>query len=332
MPLPADRAHDAPHQQPDLPQEPQQDSLSRRLTTLPDGHPSSVNDEDGNPRKPTVNLRDLELPVDDRAAPADRKDSAERQELAVSDTWREQLPALQSLWDHHRERWPDKEKPKADRSSDEPGSWRSDSGHYLNPVENANSDNALSRVRQAEQAVTSTMRDIESSTPDASLLGLDQRLKGDDRCKEKVAREVRQMIDRSGEPIESIVDGLHDIVRYTYGFTEDRYTAGHYQVRGSLEERDYKLLLVRNEWENPEYKGVNTRWRSPEGQMLEVQFHTGSSFEGKQLTHSAYERLRSESAPDDERFELEQFQRLVSAKIPVPEGATEIPDYRSEDR
>ena len=133
MPLPADRAHDAPHQQPDLPQEHQQDSLSRRLATLPEGHPSSPHDEDGTPRKPTVNLRDLELPLDDRASPAERTDSAERQELEVSDTWREQLPELQSLWDHHLERWPDKEKPSADRSADEPGSWRGDSGLFLAP-------------------------------------------------------------------------------------------------------------------------------------------------------------------------------------------------------
>ena len=139
------------------------------------------------------------------------------------------------------------------------------------------------------------------------------------------------MTDRSGAPIETIVDGINDVVRYTYAFTEDRYVDGYSQVRGSLEERGYKLLLVRNEWDNPEYKGVNTRWRSPEGQTLEVQFHTGASFEGKQLTHSAYERLRSESASDDERFELEQFQRIVSSRIPVPERATEITNYRSED-
>src|SRR5690348_15707776 len=251
MPSPADRAHDAPNQQPDLPQEHQQDSLSRRLTTLPDGHPSSPHDEDGAPRKPTVNLRDLELPPDDRASLPDRTDTAERQELEVSDTWREQLPELKSLWDHHLERWPDKEKPSVDRSADEPGSWRGDSDHYLNRVENANSENALRRLRQAEQTATSTMRDVESNTPDAFLLGLDRRLKGDDRCKEKVAREVRQMSDRSGEPIESIVDGIHDIVRYTYAFTEGRYTAGQHQVRVSLEEKDYKLLFVRNEWENP---------------------------------------------------------------------------------
>ena len=322
MPSPADRAHDAPNQQPDLLQEHQQDSLSRRLTTLPDGHPSSPHDEDGGPRKPTVNLRDLELPIDDHA---------EHQELEVSDKWRERLPELQSLWDHHLERWPDKEKPTADRSTDEPGSWRSDSGHYLNPVENANSESALRRIHQAEKAVTGTMREIEASTPGAFLMGLDRRLKGDDRCKEKVEREVRQMTDRSGDSVDSIVNGIHDIVRYTYAFSEDRYTLGYYQVRGSLEERDYKLLFVRNEWENPEYKGVNTRWRSPEGQMLEIQFHTGASFEGKQLTHSAYERLRSDSASDDERFELEQFQRIVSAKIPVPEAGTEIPNYRSEE-
>src|SRR5690349_6975626 len=168
MPLPADRAHDAPHQQPDLPQEHQQDSLSRRLTALPDGHPSSPHDEDGNPRKPAVNLRDLELPLDDRASPADRTDTAERQELEVSDTWREQLPELQSLWDHHLERWPDKPNPTVDRSADEPGSWRGDSGLFLSAADNKTADRILDRARQAEQKITDSMTAIEAEIPGAN--------------------------------------------------------------------------------------------------------------------------------------------------------------------
>src|SRR5690349_608604 len=169
MPLPADRAHDAPHQQPDLPQEHQQDSLSRRLTTLPDGHPSSPHDEDGAPRKPTVNLRDLELPPDDRASLPDRTDTAERQELKVSDTWREQLPELQSLWDHHLERWPAEGKPAVDRAEDEPGSWRGDSGLYLNAEENLTAEHSLERVRKAEPDVTKAIKSIATETPGAAL-------------------------------------------------------------------------------------------------------------------------------------------------------------------
>jgi hypothetical protein len=49
----------------------ERDSLSRRLGSLPDGHPSSAFGEDGSRRQPTVSLRDLELDVAE--APADQR-------------------------------------------------------------------------------------------------------------------------------------------------------------------------------------------------------------------------------------------------------------------
>jgi hypothetical protein len=78
-----------------------------------------------------------------------------------------------------------------------------------------------------------------------------------------------------------------------------------------------------------EYKGINSHWRAPDGgQIFEVQFHTRASFEAKQETHWAYERLRA--LPDDEAEvrQLRAFQRQVTAQIPHPPGAAEIPDYR----
>src|SRR5579862_8625583 len=44
--------------------------LSRRLASLPDGHPSSAYAADGSRRQPAVSLRDLETDVDE--APTDR--------------------------------------------------------------------------------------------------------------------------------------------------------------------------------------------------------------------------------------------------------------------
>jgi hypothetical protein len=330
MPLPADRAHDAPHQQPDLPQEHQQDSLSRRLTTLPDGHPSSPHDEDGNPRKPTVNLRDLELPLDDRASPADRTDSAERQELEVSDTWREQLPELQSLWDHHLERWPDKEKPSVDRSADEPGSWRSDSGLYLSAKDNEKASEAFNHIRTVEQELTMVVEVVEHGTPDARLAGLEHRLKGEDRYKEKVANDLQERLNPPSQDISEIAAKMHDVVRYTYLFPADRYGHGQQQVRQKLEDRGYELVLSRDSWDNSQYKGVNTRWATSDSVIFEVQFHTRESYEGKQLTHGAYERLRSGDTTEAERAELREFQHRVTACIANPADAHDFPDYRKE--
>jgi hypothetical protein len=58
--------------------------------------------------------------------------------------------------------------------------------------------------------------------------------------------------------------------------------------------------------------------------LFEVQFHTQASFDAKQETHGAYERLRK--LPDDsgEVRELRAYQREVNAKIPIPPGAPDI--------
>ena len=57
------------------------------------------------------------------------------------------------------------------------------------------------------------------------------------------------------------------------------------------------------------------------GQRFELQFHTRISFEAKQLTHGAYERLRTRQADSFEELVLEAFQRKVTAEVPVPSGA-----------
>src|SRR5260370_38766447 len=84
-----------------------------------------------------------------------------------------------------------------------------------------------------------------------------------------------------------------------------------------------------NYWADPEYKGINTRWVTQQGQRFEVQFHTPESFHAKQgVTHEAYERLRSPQTADEERRELEDFQRDVSSHLQVPDGAADIPDFK----
>ena len=48
------------------------------------------------------------------------------------------------------------------------------------------------------------------------------------------------------------------------------------------------MYYSKNYWTHPEYKGVNTRWATPDGQRFEVQFHTPDSFHAKHhVTHLA---------------------------------------------
>ena len=94
------------------------------------------------------------------------------------------------------------------------------------------------------------------------------------------------------------------------------------------------MIYSKNHWrDDPEYKGINTRWVTPEGQRFEVQFHTAESFHAKQqVTHKSYERIRNPLTQDEERRELEAFQREVCSWITVPEGVRDIPDYHRKGR
>jgi hypothetical protein len=63
-----------------------------------------------------------------------------------------------------------------------------------------------------------------------------------------------------------------------------------------------------------------------------VQFHTRASFEAKQLSHAAYERIRDPQTSAAEVDELEEFQRQICAKIPIPPGSADITYAPREER
>jgi hypothetical protein len=91
------------------------------------------------------------------------------------------------------------------------------------------------------------------------------------------------------------------------------------------------MYHCRNSWADPQYKGINTRWATPEGQRFEVQFHTRESFHAKhEVTHLAYERLRQPGASTAERRDLMEFQREVSRWIPIPDRAYDISNYEKK--
>jgi hypothetical protein len=187
-------------------------------------------------------------------------------------------------------------------------------------------DQGCNRVRETEETVvTPAMRRIEAQDPSRSLVGLEFRLKGRERLSEKVAEAVEER----GRSITEAFGLVKDAIRFTFCYSEDRYTDGVLEDCDRLEAEGFKRFDRKNSWAEGEYKGINSRWRAPDGgQIFEVQFHTRASFKAKQETHWAYERLRA--LPDDEAEvrQLHAYQRAVTAKIPHPPGAAEIPDYR----
>jgi hypothetical protein len=249
---------------------------------------------------------------------------------AARESWDGVAPQLREAWADHEKKWPSPERQEQSPQPDIPGAWRGDGGRYLDPEANAEVDRGCAKIREVgENVITPALRHIETQDPERELVGLNNHLKGPDRLKEKVADDVRY----KGRAPDEALANLKDAIRFTYVYTEDRYTAGAQADCTRLREDGFQPYDRKNSWPDEEYKGINSRWREPEsGQLFEVQFHTRASFEAKELTHIAYERLRNPMTSDHERDDLQSFQRLVSGKVSVPLGVTEIEDYAPEKR
>jgi hypothetical protein len=164
------------------------------------------------------------------------------------------------------------------------------------------------------------------------LAGKEFRLKGEERLKEKIAEDLE--ITPAMRPVGAIKK-IHDVIRYTVCFESPDYSEGYRDVKQRLEVHGYQMAYSRNYWadDQADYRGINSRWITPEGQRFEVQFHTTESFHAKQqVTHRPYERIRNPLTQDEERPELERFQEEVSRWVATPEGAQEIPDHARRGR
>jgi hypothetical protein len=339
------------------------DDLVQRLEKLPPGHPSSPYNEDRTRKPPVARPVDRELPLPDEqstdaesalasspheadpdrrpleaqdltrqepvsAEPDGREPPSPEASLSDSPSWGEALPNLKEQWDRHEERWPPEQRPPIDRSIDEPGCWRGDSGRRLSARDNAYADAVCDRIAKAEAQITTRVEEAERTSA-GELAGKDFRLKGRDRLKDKVAAA------REGAPgadFDQLTANIHDAVRYTLRYDDADYTEGVKSDVGRLKDRGFELVKLKNFWNDVEYKGINSQWSDRQtGQTFEVQFHTPASFEAKQITHKAYERLRDPQTTEDESRDMHFYQHGVSSKIPIPIGAPDIPEYPREE-
>jgi hypothetical protein len=288
------------------------------------------------------------LPAADRPEPGSRADLRQRLDALSpdhpssprnadrGDTERDywsQTSRFGRLWADHQARWPDERRDAAvDRSHDPEGSWRGSGNQYLSPEQHTRTEQLIAGVRDAEQTVSGHMREIEQDNASGSrLAGWGHRLKGDDRLKEKIAEKVEHEPGRT--PAESL-RGINDAVRYTFCSEPSDYPDAYRNIKGMLEERGYTMFYSKNHWsDDPDYKGINTRWATPEGHRFELQFHTPESLHAKQtVTHGCYERIRNPLTSDDERGELGAFQRAVSSWVSVPAQARTLPDHPKKGR
>jgi hypothetical protein len=239
------------------------------------------------------------------------------QDAADQRSYWDEVPRFHDLWAKHEKHWGKRPDTAADRSDDP-------------PELPAAIVEAVGRIREAERALSADAQAIEQENKHGGWLeGFEHRLKGEDRLQEKIADQMASEEDQSaGEVLRRIPD----VIRYTYCFEPDKYARGYYDIKERFESRGHEMYYSKNYWTDPEYKGINTRWATPEGQRFELQFHVQESFHAKHyVTHLAYERIRDTTTTSRaELRELHAFQREVSSWIQIPDGAADIPDFMKE--
>jgi hypothetical protein len=174
------------------------------------------------------------------------------------------------------------------------------------------------------------MRRIEAQLEHGELVPDTEEfaLKGADRFKLKLAERINL---QPGESADVLASRIHDGIRYTFEYNDQNYTIGSEETEAVLSRSGYELITRKSSWDSPDYKGVNSQWRDPDsGLLFEVQFHTYASWDAKQKTHLAYERLADPRTEPEERERLDAYQKEIAASVPVPPGALEIPYYHKK--
>jgi hypothetical protein len=236
--------------------------------------------------------------------------------------WAEAADDLRAAWENHKTRYPERVQPTPHTTAD--GAWVAGQ-RRLSPEQNGDVSKACADTAdEGRRDILPALQRVESADPKRRLAGLEHLIKGEDRMKEKVAERLTA---KPGRTIQQAIDGISDRVRSTFVYSPEHYADGVRADVELLKAEGFELLRLKNLWSDEQYKGINSQWRRPEtGLRFEMQFHTRESLEAKELTHEAYERIRSDAAPA-ERAELRQFQRTVNALLITPERTAEIEDY-----
>ena len=231
--------------------------------------------------------------------------------------------------------------PAADAHTTPDGGW-SWKSLGLSRADNQVADQQLAARRHAEgrhpdgsyddRGLTPTLRRIESQLDHGALVPDTERfaLKSPDRFKEKLAKLMGTEPDR---PAADLAAEIHDGIRYTYILSFQPYCANVDKVRRLLGEAGCDQVAFKPSWSGDEYKGINSQWRDrASGQLFEVQFHTQESWEAKQITHAAYEKIESPETTAADRARLREYQRDVTAQIPIPPGALDFVSAKQKGR
>ena len=165
-----------------------------------------------------------------------------------------------------------------------------------------------------EPSITKDMKSLEKNGN--YLIGLDKKLKSVDSLSRKIISDATEQ----NISLEVASSKISDSIRYTLICGEDTFTD---DVRNSLldlQKIGYKIYKFKNKFNEKFYHGINVNLLTPDGRIIELQFHTEQSFLAKgKMTHLYYEIARNYFTSAEAKALADEIQKGVVDLVVQPE-------------
>ncbi|RSN30052.1 hypothetical protein DMC61_17585 [Amycolatopsis sp. WAC 04169] len=221
----------------------------------------------------------------------------------------------------------------------------------LSPEENKWANDLLDKAKTAAPDITKSVEQVAARTGGQRYGKQGSELKSAESLKRKLFEELQpETAGASHKPISAIANEMNDSVRYTISFASNDYAS---RVLAALNEfgPGYQVVRLKNFWKRnmaeggktDGYPGINVTFKTPDGLLFEVQFHTPDGLHAKALETPNYEDRRANRAAQkviendtnlsreekegrlrvlqEEQEELEQQKRRIWGEVPRPVGA-----------
>lgn len=154
-------------------------------------------------------------------------------------------------------------------------------------------DPIASRAREIEPKLTRDMQRIAERVG-GELRGLNFRLKTEESLTRKIEADAKDKYPNDPNGMAKAAAEISDANRYTMVASQDAYTDSVDNALTEMTNIGYDVTNAKNYWvEGNNYKGINVAMLSPEGDRVELQFHTPESLELKESSnHALYEAWR----------------------------------------
>ena len=192
---------------------------------------------------------------------------------------------------------------------------------------NKHADKLHTKAKSAEPRITADVRDAVKSTS-AKMYGLKNRLK----TKQSLARKIETDAYNDDISLEESASKVKDSVRYTALSPDKDFTKNYFAIKKSLEDKGYTETRCKNYFDlynqgKVKHKSVQSVFKSPDGQVFELQFHTPSSQNAKNKKVPLYEEARKPGIDNARLSEIEVKMNDLAKTVFTPPNVYSIKSH-----